>query len=85
MTDNQLDGFQQLARIAASEAAPSIDVSGRVLRTVRQLHVRDRADRETVVFCYGALVAACTALLLVLQLPDDSLLPMAKPFISMLP
>ncbi len=85
MTDNQLDGFERLARSAACESAPSIDISSRVLRTIRKLQVRDRVDRETIVFCYGALFAACAALLLVLQLPDDSLLPMAKPFISMLP
>ncbi len=91
MNDNRrgldsLTRFERLASSAAAEAPLLLDVSDIVMTTLRSRPITRLDERELVYVGAGSLVAASLAGIgLWLGSPDDSLLPLAQLFLTVLP
>lgn len=84
MSGDSLGRFDELARRACGESPPAIDVSGRVLDTLRSRRTESlRPPVDVLLFGAGSLLAACAALaFLWVGLADDSFLTFLAPFLT---
>ena len=86
MNDNRLTGFERLASLSNNERLPQVDVSDRVLLSLASLPSVRTDEREMVYFGAASLVAASLALACLYSgSADDSLLPLAQPFFTVVP
>ena len=86
MNDNRLTGFERLASLSNNERPPQVDVSDRVLLSLASLPSARTDEREMVYFGAASLVAASLALACLYSgSADDSLLPLAQPFFTVVP
>lgn len=81
-----LDRFSDLAAHARQEAAPAVDISGRVFDTLRRRQPAPAVPWDELLFGASSVVAACAAAALFwLGSGNDSFLPLFSPFLMVLP
>lgn len=86
MNDHRLSGFERLASMSNDERLPKVDVTDRVLLSLTSRPYARTGDREMVYFGAASLVAASVALTVLYSgSMDDSLLPLAQPFFTVVP
>ena len=86
MNDDLLARFERLSAQAASEPLPAIDVTDRVLGTLASQSVTRLEDRDLMACGAASVLMAGLALSVVwVGYFDESLLPLAQPFLTILP
>ena len=81
-----LKQFEILARQAADEPAIQVDVTDRVLNSLKRHQPVALSERVVVRFFAGTLAAATMSVAIVMVLSSDELpLELIQPFVSMMP